>query len=40
MSKELQKLEKNSVSILNENIEQFKSLFYLSKGKRDTQIKL
>ena len=40
MSKELQKLEKNSVSILNENIEQFKSLFYLAKGKRDTQIKL
>ena len=30
----------NSVSLYNQTLEQFKSLFYLVKGKRDTQIKL
>jgi hypothetical protein len=40
MSEELQKVEQNSVTVLNESLEQFKALFYLAKGKRDTQIKL
>lgn len=30
----------NSVILYNQTLEQFKSLFYLVKGKRDTQIKL
>lgn len=41
MSSEIQKIsDQNSVSVLNETLEQFKALFYLAKGKRDTQIKL
>lgn len=32
--------DENSVSIYNQTLDQFKSLFYLVKGKRDTQIKL
>lgn len=41
MSSELQKAsETNSVTVFQETLEQFKALFYLAKGKRDTQIKL
>nr|WP_315222224.1 hypothetical protein [uncultured Flavobacterium sp.] len=41
MSSELQKIpETNSISTFHETLEQFKALFYLAKGKRDTQIKL
>lgn len=41
MSSELQKVsEANSISVFHETLEQFKALFYLAKGKRDTQIKL
>jgi hypothetical protein len=41
MSTEIQKItETNSVSVFHETLEQFKALFYLAKGKRDTQIKL
>ncbi|WP_413997810.1 hypothetical protein ACMDB5_08385 [Flavobacterium sp. W1B] len=41
MSSEVQNANNhNSVSILNDTLEQFKAIFYLAKGKRDTQIKL
>lgn len=33
-------IPENSVSIYNQTLEQFKSMFYIIKGKRDTQIKL
>jgi len=40
MSTELKLTETNSVSVFHDTLEQFKALFYLAKGKRDTQIKL
>lgn len=43
MSQELQQTNNNSPSqsiVINDQLEQFKSLYYLLKGKRDTDIKL
>lgn len=41
MSQELQNTNKQEVAIIDENqIKQFQSLYYLFKGKRDTEIKL
>lgn len=41
MSQELENTDKQEVAIIDENqIKQFQSLYYLFKGKRDTEIKL